>query len=77
MKMLFLRVCLFAAYGSCFENMLLPEGALSAVSVHGGVRTPVSFGIAHGALTRLRSRAAREATALIPEAASSRSPRRS
>ena len=29
MKMLFLRVCLFAAYGSCFENMLLQEGALS------------------------------------------------
>jgi hypothetical protein len=24
--MLFLRVCLFAAYGSCFESMLLQEG---------------------------------------------------
>ena len=29
LKMLFLRVCLFAAYGSCFESMLLQEGSLS------------------------------------------------
>jgi O-antigen ligase len=26
LEMLFLRVCLFAAYGSCFESMLLQEG---------------------------------------------------
>jgi O-antigen ligase len=26
LRLLFLRVCLFAAYGSCFENFLLPEG---------------------------------------------------
>jgi O-antigen ligase len=28
LKMLFLRVCLFAAFGSCFESMLLQEGEL-------------------------------------------------
>jgi hypothetical protein len=28
LKMLFLRVCLFAAYESCFESMLIQEGAL-------------------------------------------------
>lgn len=27
LAMLFLRICLFAAFGSCFESMLLPEGA--------------------------------------------------
>jgi len=28
LKLLFLRVCLFAAYASCFESMLIQEGAL-------------------------------------------------
>ncbi len=28
LKMLFLRVCLFAAFGSCFESMLIEQGAL-------------------------------------------------
>lgn len=28
LKMLFLRVCLFAAFGSCFESMLIEESAL-------------------------------------------------
>jgi O-antigen ligase len=27
LALLFLRICLFAAFGSCFESMLLPEGA--------------------------------------------------
>jgi O-antigen ligase len=33
LKMLFLRVCLFAAYESCFENMLIEAGALGTLVV--------------------------------------------
>jgi O-antigen ligase len=31
LELLFLRICLFAAYGSCFENLLLQDGGASLV----------------------------------------------
>jgi O-antigen ligase len=38
LKMLFLRVCLFAAYASCFESMLLQEGGLFLYTAAFGLR---------------------------------------
>jgi O-antigen ligase len=38
LKLLFLRTCLFAAYGSCFESMLLQEGGLFLFTAAFGLR---------------------------------------
>jgi O-antigen ligase len=35
LEMLFLRICLFAAYESCFESVLVPEGTLALFLVMG------------------------------------------
>ena len=49
LEMLFLRVCLFAAYASCFENLLLREG-MAALFLF-----MATFGLRLLSVTRMRA----------------------